>query len=233
MSPKNTDRFIQVLSIPLGAVGVFAILGGLQAYYELFMDAVAEGFSDPLGLLLFIPIVTSFLAFGLFAIYTTLKIWARLSASHIRNLVAIGAIVLWGLLVNLFQYLPLNFRIDSASNESSLINIGSILLMISLYRVVSRWLIARSSVSAEPPSPTSPTFVGVFCLLVFMFLSSLIIELAPKEPGQAGSPELPWEYVAILLPLLVAGVLYKTILHLSARRIKRYKLSKQLTSTPV
>jgi predicted permease len=199
----------------------------LQAYYQLFTDAVPEGFSDPLGLLFFIPINTIFLAFGIFAIHTTVKIWTHLSASEIRRLIAIGAVILWGMLANLFQYLPPSFQIESESNWSSLAGIGSVLLTVLFYLSMSRWLIARSSTPAEPPRLASPNLAGLFCLMIFVGLSILIFELAPKEPGHLGLPIEPWGFASLLVPLLVAGVLYKAILHLSARRVKRYKQSQR------
>lgn len=233
MTTKTTDRAIRLLSLPVGVAGLFIIAGSLQAYYKLLIDAVRDGFSDlPLDLLFFIPFNTFFLALGLFAIYTAVKIWTHLTASGIRRLTAIGAVVFWGVLANFVQYLPPRFQIESQSNWASLTFFGSILLPVLFYQAVSRWLTAKSSCPQEPPRPASPNLVGLFCLMIFGCLASLIFELAPKEPGLEGMPKLPWEFVALLVPALIAGVLYKTILHLSARRVRRYKQRQHPASTP-
>ncbi len=232
MGTKSTDRLIRFLSLPVGVAGLCVIAASLQAYYKLLIDAVRDGFSDPLGLLFIIPFNTFSLALGLFAIYTTVKIWTRLTPSRIRTLAAIGAVIFWGVLANFVQYLPPNFQIESQSKWISLTVFGSILLPALFYQATSRWLTAKSSCPQEPPRPVSPNLVGLFCLMLFAGLASLINELAPKEPGIAELPKLPWEFVAFLVPALIAGILYKTILHLSAKRIKRYKQTTRPASTP-
>jgi hypothetical protein len=233
MDPKTTDRAVRLISIPLGAAGLFIIAASLQAYYKLLTDAVREGFSDPFDLLFFIPFNTLILAVGLFAIYTTIKTWTDLNASRIRSLSAIAAVVFGGVILSNYpQYVNPHVQTIPEPVRFLLCSLIFLILTVLFYLSVSRWLIAKSSCAQEPPQPASPNLVGLFCFFIWVDLVNLVAELAPELSGQTDLSKMAWEMFGFLASILLAWALYKAILHLSARRIKRYEQSRPHVSTP-
>ncbi len=233
MTVKTTDRLIRILSLLVGVIGIAIVAAlSLEIYRQVFSFFASENPPATFDGLFTLFFITPFLALGLFAIHTAIKAWTRLTASLIHRLAAIGAVVVWGVLANSLQYLPPHEQ--TLSEPVYFAITGSILLVLAVlfYTYVSRWLIARSSFSHKPPSPASPSLVAMFCFFIWVDLSTLAEQLVPKESGYTSVPKEPWGIVGLLTSFLIAVLLYKTILHLSARRIKRYKQSHLSTSSP-
>ena len=212
MASNAMDRTVRLLGVLVAVIGLWAITGCAGAYYRVFSNWVS--LIDDVFILTFTSIV---LAFGLFCLAVAFRAWKQLTVSAIKQIVAILAFALWLVLITEFAWVAAEISWLTESSWAALSSLAAILLAAPLYVMSSRWLIARTSVGAQPGQLVPRGLVRLVCYFLWFTSFELIHELAPKEAGSEHVPESPWLWIALLAPILLAVVVYKSVVHFICR----------------
>lgn len=229
MKPKLIDLAIRLLAIPVGLMGLYIIALSLHAFYQEVTSDIPWTDWQYILLTLFIGLLMGSIVFGLcgFAIYTAVGTWKKITTTRVRWLLAFYALALWGLIMSMLRYAPI--EVDDMTRLINEHSISSVLIIVCaiVYQITSRWLIARSSLGPEPPRPAARNWVGAFCILIWVGLSGVIGAWSQAQPRPRGGPNSWLEALSYLGPMLFAWLLYKSIIYFQDRRFKRYELSRR------
>lgn len=236
MKTKTADRLIRLLTIPVGLMGVYVIAGFFQGIYALIFDSTSEDWWGTVFTWLFIGLFMGSILLGIggLALHTAIVTWKQVTASRVRRLAALCSVALWGLLASRLAY-PHDEAGSPDHAMYALTGIGLLAVCVGFYLIVSRLLIARSSVVSGPPMPAQRHWIGLVCFLFWLELSSATEQWAQTQPQSSISdgPNFWVDPFSYSVPILAAWLLYKATIYVVDRRYKRYEQSMQENPVPV
>ena len=206
MTSRTVDRIIRILSIAVGCFALWFVYLLLSLVFAFFATANdGSSVSNPIMtaavFLFFFAIMSAFVVFCLRAAYVN---WKHLGASNIRQLSAALAIGFY----SLYLTLP-STELDDRSPWWNLLGVVSIVIAVVAYRLVSSWLINRSSVNGEGWKPMLRKTLVIISLLL-LFVTWLLFDLLTGfDPYSDRPPPFPLWLVALVVPIVVAVVVYK------------------------
>jgi hypothetical protein len=205
---NKIDLLLRMLGVLFGVFGLVVICAAAASFYDMLPTRPAW------DILLFGVIFSLLmLALGVYAISVAVRLWRPLTASIIRQVCGLLSFVLCMQLAMWLEQVPETIHRLSARAWDMITFGTAVMLTAVLYVVLSRWLIARSTVVDKTRRPVSKQLIGLVCIVLWINTSTLVEELAPKAPGHSNVPVGPWLLISLFGPILFAIVVYGVAVH--------------------
>jgi hypothetical protein len=226
LKTNAADRIILLLTIPVGLMGVYVVAGFFQGIYRLTLHEASEDWWGTILAWLFTGLFMGSIVLGFcgLALHTAIYTWKQITLSRVRRLCACGAVALWGLLAGRFGYPYL--ETDSPGPVlHTLLGTGLLAACVGFYLILSRSLIARSSVGPEPPKPAARHWIGLVCFFFWLEFSSATQYWTRTQFGVSNDPDFGVELLEFFGPILAAWAIYKVTVYIVDNRYRRYEIS--------
>lgn len=204
MKVNRANLVIRLLGLAIGLFGFWCVFEAFRA----LVDILGEGLPQHLFGFIFTLL---FAVLGGYGVSVGVRVWRPMRVSIVVEVTAITALVLWMLASDLVSRIPGEWIGVSESAWTGVTTLGLLVVAICFYIWISRLLIARSSAQAKPAKPVSKHVLGLLCFWVWLLCNMLLDELGLRP--QPGEGSFGMMLVASLLPILLAVLLYKVLIH--------------------
>jgi len=206
---NKVDLVIRLLGTLVGVAGLVAIAGAISTAYSLIFKEWVSWIDGIFVAIFMLPL----LALGIYGIVVGFRLYRPLTTSAIRHLCAVIAILAWlqigiwseALIERVFPPPDANERPISPT-----FFIGAAIAAI-LYVKLTRWMIARSSVTDKTVHPVSTQLIAVVCFTLWLDVSSLWREVTRRNTELTDSGFAA--FGGFFGPILLAFLVYKIAVH--------------------
>jgi len=184
---------------------------------------------EPLGLLLVIGALCGYViplvGVTVWSMFVAYRILRHLSPSSVRQLCALGTIVLWlvasAQLVSLRP--PISGLVLVPGSWASAVHLLLAIPAVMVYYFGSAWLIDRAALEESNAPATRCGFsrpaIALFAFFFWLISSGIIEDLAPKQRGYEHALEPMWGLIATFGTMILAVILYKLGVSIFGRKL--------------